>query len=494
MLIYSLNYYLKINTSYYLSMDYSLSDLVTGERLQELCDVYCGAELANIKNPRTMADTTKHINLTALNSAWNNPKIVYCYGDALSVFCKKVQFFKNPFVLVTHNSDINITDVFSVLLNDKKILAMYSQNVCYNHPKLKCLPIGLANSQWEQGDLLRLYIAILAKPLKTNDVYFQFSMNTNISRNMCKVELEKKGLIFMSPTPFTEYINILASYKFAICPEGNGIDSHRIWECYYMDVIPIVLSTVFTKKIREMLPCILLDSWSDFNLNSCLSQYDALIRELHTKRKYLQLSYYNESIRSHMMTLAAIVDNTRTDKNTTHTYLDLYEQLLHGKRESARTVLEVGIGDGNQGATNGGSIKLWNDYFRNATVYALDIQSLDCVWDGLKGNPRIVLYTSSDAYDENFVKTTFVNKGIKFDFMLDDGPHSLESMFQFITLYSPLMKDDGILIIEDVQSWDWIQPMVECVPQELKKYIEVYDLRPLRGRYDDIVFVINKSH
>jgi len=35
--------------------------------------------------------------------------------------------------------------------------------------------------------------------------------------------------------------------------------------------------------------------------------------------------------------------------------------------------------------------------------------------------------------------------------MLDDGPHTLESMKQFIKLYSQIMTDDGILIIEDVQ-------------------------------------------
>ncbi len=29
--------------------------------------------------------------------------------------------------------------------------------------------------------------------------------------------------------------------------------------------------------------------------------------------------------------------------------------------------------------------------------------------------------------------------------MLDDGPHSLDSMIQFIKLYSQIMTDDGIL-------------------------------------------------
>ena len=65
------------------------------------------------------------------------------------------------------------------------------------------------------------------------------------------------------------------------------------------------------------------------------------------------------------------------------------EQLLNSKKEKAKNVLEVGI-------LNGGSIKLWSDYLTNINV------------DGI------------------------------------DGPHTLQSMEQFIKLYSQRMTDDGI--------------------------------------------------
>jgi len=184
------------------------------------------------------------------------------------------------------------------------------------------------------------------------------------------------------------------------------------------------------------------------------------------------------------MSLEDLIDNSRTDKNTTHSYLALYQDLLNDKKETARNVLEIGI-------YKGGSIKLWSDFFTNATVYALDIIDDNCIWDKLK-NDRIKIFSSTDAYDESIFNSIFLD-GIRFDFMLDDGPHTLESMKQFIKLYSKLMTDDGILIIEDVQSIDWIPMLVEVVPEHLKKYIMVYDLRENKGRYDDIVFSINKS-
>ena len=123
----------------------------------------------------------------------------------------------------------------------------------------------------------------------------------------------------------------------------------------------------------------------------------------------------------------------------------------------------------------------------------MDILSSDRVIDELKNDSRIFLYTDTDAYNEEFFNNTFLNNNIKFDFMLDDGPHTLESMIQFIQLYTQVMADDGILIIEDVQSMDWIDELIQAVPENLKKYVSTYDLRHIKNRYDDIVFVINKQ-
>ena len=192
------------------------------------------------------------------------------------------------------------------------------------------------------------------------------------------------------------------------------------------------------------------------------------------------------------MSLKDLVNNSLTDKNTTHSYLDLYNELLIDKKETAKNVLEIGIGDFEK--TNGGSIKLWKDYFINATIYGLDILNKDRVIDELLDDPRVILYTSTDAYDETFFNHELLTQNIKFDFMLDDGPHTLESMKQFIKLYSQILALDGILIIEDVQSWEWIDVLKNEVPEHLQKYIKVYDLRHIKNRWDDIVFTIDLSN
>jgi cephalosporin hydroxylase len=186
-----------------------------------------------------------------------------------------------------------------------------------------------------------------------------------------------------------------------------------------------------------------------------------------------------------------LVDNTRTDKGTVHSYLGLYSEILAPKQHTAMNVLEVGI-------CFGGSIKLWHDYFPNATIHAIDIMLYESVWDELKNKERIQLHTSSavnatrvDAYDAEWVTKTF--GGMEFDFMLDDGPHTLESMIAFIKLYLPLLAKGGVLIIEDVQDYSWFAKLTDAVGDNPEFSIKQYDLRKVKSRYDDLVFCVTRQ-
>ena len=179
-----------------------------------------------------------------------------------------------------------------------------------------------------------------------------------------------------------------------------------------------------------------------------------------------------------------------TDKNTSHNYLPLYDNLLSPIRQSATKVLEVGIGD--FGQKNGGSLILWRKYFPNATIYGLDILPITRVLDELISDDKVTSHTEINAYDTEFVKKNFLDKNIKFDFMLDDGPHTLESMKKFIILYSPLLKDEGVLIIEDIKDTKWFNELIKITPENLKPFRKSYDLRKNMMKTDDLVFTIDK--
>ena len=187
------------------------------------------------------------------------------------------------------------------------------------------------------------------------------------------------------------------------------------------------------------------------------------------------------------MSLVELVNNARTDKNTTHSYLPLYQQLLQKKQWTARNVLEVGI-------SQGGSIKLWADFFPKAHIYGMDILPYSQIWPAITNRPNITIMASTDAYSDKEDKPLnfFKSQNTKFDMILDDGPHTLESMLYMVRHYPEFLKEDGILIIEDVQDIEWFKKLSDATPDNLKQYIKCYDLRDVKKRYDDLVFTIDR--
>jgi hypothetical protein len=166
-----------------------------------------------------------------------------------------------------------------------------------------------------------------------------------------------------------------------------------------------------------------------------------------------------------------------TDKNTTHCYIDsVYEHLFNKGQDTYLNVLEIGI-------DRCGSINLWKEYFSNATIYGIDVINFQEIND-----ERIKLF-KNNAYDINFVHSLPNN----FDLIIDDGPHTLDSMVSFLQYYQSKLNDHGILIIEDVQDINWIEILKSHIlPENIENYT-VHDLRTVRGRYDDILLIIDKS-
>lgn len=240
-------------------------NFITGEKIQNDCDIFIATpEMLNY-NPNITINHPKSFNLNYLNSEFNNPKYIYTYTTDLYLFKDKLVFFKNPFILISHNSDTNIinNEIYNYIANNEKIIKWFTQNLLFNHPKVFVIPIGIANSQWLHGNLNNISNALI-NINKTNYIYFNFTLTTNIKRNEYYNILNNFLELSDKKSP-NDYFNYLASFKFAICPQGNGIDTHRIWECFYLKVIPIVIDNLFIRKIKNKykLPMIILNHWDE---------------------------------------------------------------------------------------------------------------------------------------------------------------------------------------------------------------------------------------
>jgi cephalosporin hydroxylase len=167
--------------------------------------------------------------------------------------------------------------------------------------------------------------------------------------------------------------------------------------------------------------------------------------------------------------MLALAKGLHTDKGTDHSYLTGYEVLFRDHRIKAENVLEIGI-------DKGGSLELWKDYFCCATIHGIDIKPFK------SNDPRIWSYCC-DAYTRPPALPMM-------DIIIDDGSHKKEDMLSALRLYLPMLKDDGIFVIEDIPDPDWIWELREAVPKEYM--VDVYDWRLNKNRFDDILFVVRK--
>ena len=99
------------------------------------------------------------------------------------------------------------------------------------------------------------------------------SIAQNLDRNY-KITLESPSFDNESRI---RYLQNLRSHTLVLCPEGNGIDTHRLWETLYMGGIPTVVKNYYLDDLYNQLPILRLDNWSELNnANLIRSKIDCL--------------------------------------------------------------------------------------------------------------------------------------------------------------------------------------------------------------------------
>lgn len=214
------------------------------------------------------------------NKYYKNTIKYFVKTDYINIFFNSNLIQNNKFILITHNSDYGINYDFHKYLQCSNLEAWYAQNVNYKHEKLIPIPIGIANEQWPHGNTKILQSVIDQNYNKNQLVYANFNIKTNISqRTHCLNNIDKS--YYEYNISFDLYLKKLAKSYFSICPMGNGIDSHRIWESLYLNTVPIVEKTIHIEYLKNNfnLPIIMINDWIEFqNLELNKNLYNNLIQ------------------------------------------------------------------------------------------------------------------------------------------------------------------------------------------------------------------------
>jgi hypothetical protein len=250
--------------------------------------------------------------------------IVYITGSSVYSFIKKsLPNITVPFVLVTGDSDASIPihvlsrADFNKFINNPRVVHWFSQNLVVKHPKLSIIPIGMDyhsltkgnRSSWgsfatplEQESFLK-FTRKESLPLAQRQIKcysnFHFSMNAHYGHD--RVEAIKKipkHLVYYEPHPTTrlEAWKRQVQYAFVISPNGSGYDCYRTWEALLLGCIPVMKRCpISTLNLFEGLPVLLVDDWSDVNLD-LLKQTVSFVTKNTWNLEKLTLNYWKQKI------------------------------------------------------------------------------------------------------------------------------------------------------------------------------------------------------
>lgn len=202
--------------------------------------------------------------------------IIFCktdYVDLLFWYLRSIKNLQN-LKLITSQSDLKINkSLFSKKPNC--ISEWYSTNVKHNNDKLISIPLGLANEFSKKNLNISDFQNFKANNNIKNKkqlIYSNFNINTKYQfrkKLISTIKDNKNFVIKKSDLDLLEYKNDLSKYHFVLCPPGNGIDTHRIWEAIYSNSIPIVFQKYYLDYFSKIPVVVLktIDELINFDFN-----------------------------------------------------------------------------------------------------------------------------------------------------------------------------------------------------------------------------------
>tara|TARA_B100002019_G_scaffold285670_1_gene294980 strand:+ start:1669 stop:2553 length:885 start_codon:yes stop_codon:yes gene_type:complete len=227
--------------------------------------------------------------------------LVFVKTDYLKTFfIELMPKINNNFKLVTHNSDINIDFDMKKFVKNKD-LEWYAQNLTFvpdSSDKIFPIPIGVENKHYFKNGILSHFDIKDIK--KEYEILCSFNINTNKKRiEVLNAIKSSENINFLRYSNHKEYIRELSKHKFNICPEGNGVDTHRFWESLIVETIPVVLKSEFIENFKRYeIPMLCLNSWKDLNKiskNELNSFYETNISNLKFK-KFVEFDFWIDQI------------------------------------------------------------------------------------------------------------------------------------------------------------------------------------------------------
>lgn len=170
------------------------------------------------------------------------------------------------------------------------------------------IPLGITNDT-DESNLHRIYgnrnIMMEVSEMdieKKNLCYSNFNSATCPQERNFVIKLfndkdwVKIGQIDNSLQGRRNFLTEVKSSKFVLCPRGNGIDTHRLWETLYMGSIPVVKYESSHENFLD-LPILFLENWQYLSPKFLEEKFEEFSSKEWNYEK-LKLSYWENFILS----------------------------------------------------------------------------------------------------------------------------------------------------------------------------------------------------
>ena len=124
-----------------------------------------------------------------------------------------------------------------------------------------------------------------------------------------------------------------------------------------------------------------------------------------------------------------------------------YFSLLHNLTSNIEgTIVELGNREGL------GILSIYDALSNNSELYTLDIvDDVRFINDKIKSDSRVHILNDFNSLDVDRIKKTFEKKSISMIFL--DTIHTYEQVTQEFKLWEPYMKDDCVMLIDDIRDY-----------------------------------------
>jgi len=214
----------------------------------------------------------------------NNIYIIYTHTLYVKHLFNTIKDINNniniKFIIISHNSDINIDNRFIIPNN---VIKWYAQNVnIVDNDKIESIPIGHPNNRWfpEQRKLEKITNKLKETKKYKKLLYINHTIKTNSKERKEPYDLfQNKSWVTLTYgtncVDYDRYIDDIYNHKFMLCPAGNGIDTHRLWETLDLKTIPVVKKHINNLYYKD-LPICFVDNWSDITEEFLNNEFDRI--------------------------------------------------------------------------------------------------------------------------------------------------------------------------------------------------------------------------